>query len=214
MNGNLKSASFRVCIGIMALAAVLAIACSRDVEVPPSPTPVNVQAIVQEALDSQPPSMTEADVAQAVQQAMTAQPGVTEAQVSDAIASALAERPGVTEGDVQEAVESAVARTLAAADSTTLEPDVPLIPRQVLFGNPERLGSNSATTDVSSAMWPRWRGCSMFGSGRPMTPPRPNRLHRTPAVGFVPTVGPTPTAISFIPKTGTATRTIVCTASM
>ena len=140
MNGNLKSASFRVCIGIMALAAVLAIACSRDVEVPPSPTPVNVQAIVQEALDSQPPSMTEADVAQAVQQAMTAQPGVTEAQVSDAIASALAERPGVTEGDVQEAVESAAARALAAADSTALEPDVPLIPRQVLFGNPDKIG--------------------------------------------------------------------------
>ena len=167
MNGNLKSASFRVCIGIMALAAVLAIACSRDAEVPPSPTPVNVQAIVQEALDTQPPSMTEADVAQAiqqalaaqpgvtedqvgdaitsalaerpsmteadvaqaVQQALAAQPGVTEAQVSDAIARALAERPGMTEGDVQEAVESAVAKAMAAADSTALEPDVPLIPR-------------------------------------------------------------------------------------
>ena len=178
MNGNLKSASFRVCIGIMALAAVLAIACSRDAEVPPSPTPVNVQAIVQEALDTQPPSMTDADVAQAIQQALAAQPGVTEDQVGDAITSALAERPsmteadvaqavqqalaaqpgvtedqvgdaiiralaerpGVTEGDVQEVVESAVAKAMAAADSTALEPDVPLIPRQVLFGNPDKIG--------------------------------------------------------------------------
>jgi peptide/nickel transport system substrate-binding protein len=72
------------------------------------PTPINMSAIIQEALQAQPPGVTAADVAQAVQQAMSSQPGVTEAQVGDAIAKALSESLGVTEAQVGDAIAQAL----------------------------------------------------------------------------------------------------------
>ena len=114
----------------LTLIAALAAACAGTEDTPPTPTPINVSAIIQEAIQSQPQQqgMTSADVAKAVQDAMAAQPGVTqqdvadaiaqamrqqtpgitEAQVADAIASALAERPGVTEAQVADAIGTAL----------------------------------------------------------------------------------------------------------
>ena len=75
---------------------IAAMACGGTQEtpqVPPTATPINVSAIIQEALQAQPQGMTPEQVSQAVQSALAAQPGVTEAQVADAIAKALAAQP-------------------------------------------------------------------------------------------------------------------------
>ena len=108
----MKISRATILIVSIALVIGLAIACSRDDEAPPAamvePTPINMSAIIQEALQAQPPGVTAADVAQAVQQAMSSQPGVTEAQVGDAIAKALSESPGVTEAQVGDAIAQAL----------------------------------------------------------------------------------------------------------
>ena len=93
-------------ISIVAIAA-LATACGGDDAPAPAPTP-DVAAIIQQTISAQPQGVTAADVAQAVQQAMSAQPGVTEAQVGGAIAKALAERPDVTEAQIGDAIAKAL----------------------------------------------------------------------------------------------------------
>ena len=97
------------------LAALALAACgtaeeSEPVQQAPAPT-ADVQAIIQQTLaaQQQPESMSAADVAKAVQDAMAAQPGVTQADVADAIASALEARPGVSQTDVADAIASALA---------------------------------------------------------------------------------------------------------
>ena len=86
---------------------ILALACSGDDAPASAPTP-DVSAIIQQALQAQPQGATSAEVAQAVQQAMTAQPGVTEEQVAGAIAKAMADSPGVTEAQVADTIASAL----------------------------------------------------------------------------------------------------------
>ncbi len=89
------------------LMAILALACSGDDAPASAPTP-DVSAIIQQALQAQPQGATSAEVAQAVQQAMAAQPGVTEEQVAGAIAKAMADSPGVTEAQVADTIASAL----------------------------------------------------------------------------------------------------------
>ena len=73
----------------------------------------DVAAAVQQAMSAQ-PGVTQADMADAIAKAMQAQPGgVTEAQVADAIAKALAaqpETPGITEAQVAATIADALAK--------------------------------------------------------------------------------------------------------
>ena len=90
----------------------------------PAPAPtVDVQAIIQQTLaaQQQPESMSAADVAKAVQDAMAAQPGVTQADVASAIADALEARPGVTQTDVADAIAKALADQPAQEGVTQAE---------------------------------------------------------------------------------------------
>ena len=99
----------------LTLIAAFAAACAGTEETPPTPTPINVSAIIQEAMQAMPQQqqqqgMTSEDVAKAVQQAMAAQPGVTQADVADAIAQAMRQQtPGITQGEVADAIASALA---------------------------------------------------------------------------------------------------------
>lgn len=97
----------------LALIAALVAACSSAEDIPPTPTPVNVSAIIQEAMQAMPQqqSMTSQDVAMAVQEAMASQPGVTQAEVADAIAQAMRQQtPGVTQAEVADAIAGALSQ--------------------------------------------------------------------------------------------------------
>lgn len=111
----------RVALGVIAgMASLLAFALACGSSEEPSTTPaqpapaptVDVAAIINQALEAQPQpeSMSPADVAKAVQETMSAQPGVTQGDVASAIADALEARPGVTQGDVADAIASALAQ--------------------------------------------------------------------------------------------------------
>ncbi len=104
-----------------ALLLALGAACASDEAAAPTPTPVNVADVVQQAIQAmpspEPGGATSEEVAAAVAAALEAQPaGMTEAQVADAIAKALADRPGVSQQDIEAAVEAAVARSMPADD--------------------------------------------------------------------------------------------------
>ena len=97
---------------LLAVSLTAAVACGGTQEtpqVPPTATPINVSAIIQEAIQAQPQGMTPEQVSQAVQSALAAQPSVTEAQVADAIANALAAQPGITEAQVADSIARALA---------------------------------------------------------------------------------------------------------
>ena len=106
---------------IVSLVLVLATlaACSSDqpaASVLPTATPVNFEAIIQQAMQAQQSqqtqtqSMTSEDVAKAVQSAMSMQEGVTQADVAAAIADALKSQPGqLTETDMASAIANALA---------------------------------------------------------------------------------------------------------
>ena len=83
------------------------------------------------------PGVTESQVAEAIAQALATQtPGLTEAEVSAAIAKALADRPGVTQEDIQKAVADAVAMAgpVAAGEAPGMMMDYPdLLVRDVFF---------------------------------------------------------------------------------
>ncbi len=90
---------------------IAAVACGTEEtpQIPPTPTPINISAVIQEAIQAQPQGMTPEQVSQAVQSALAAQPGVTEAQVADAIGKALAAQPGITEAQVADSIARALA---------------------------------------------------------------------------------------------------------
>ena len=91
------------------LLLMFAVACSSGEQAaPPTPTPINVAAIVQQALEGQSPGVTAGDVASAIQGALAEQPGVTTGDVASEIAKALAARPGVTTQDMASAIASAL----------------------------------------------------------------------------------------------------------
>jgi len=96
--------------------AVTAVACGSD---EPAAVPVDVAAIVQQALAAQQPGITSADVASEITKALSAQPGVTSADVATEIAKALSAQPGVTSADV--ATEIAKALTAQQPGITSAE---------------------------------------------------------------------------------------------
>ncbi len=116
---------------MLLLAALALAACSTTEDTTPAPEPaapapaptVDVQAIIQQTLaaQQQPESMSAADVAKAVQDAMAAQPGVTQSDVAQAIADALEARPGVSQTDVADAIASALADQPAQEGVTQAE---------------------------------------------------------------------------------------------
>ena len=92
-----------------ALLMMFAVACSSSEPLAqPTPTPINVGAIVEQALASQSPGVTASDVASAIQGALAEQPGVTTQDVASEIGKALAARPGVTTQDMASAIASAL----------------------------------------------------------------------------------------------------------
>ena len=126
----MRRLSFTAILITAAVLSTLAVACTSDepaaAPLPPSPTPINIAAILEQALQAQPTGASADEVASAVQSALAAQPGVTESQVADAIATALESQPGITEGQVADAIakalaarpgitENQVASTIAAA---------------------------------------------------------------------------------------------------
>ena len=102
----MKIARMTTLIVPIMLIALLTVACSSDAPAP-SPTP-DVSAIIQQALEAQPQGASADEVAQAVQQAMSAQPGVTEDQMAGAISRAMSDSPGVTESQVADAIGGAL----------------------------------------------------------------------------------------------------------
>ena len=96
------------------LAATLmftAMACgSAEAPTPPTPVPVDVAAIVQQAMEAQQPGVTAEGVAGAIQSALAQQPGVTTEDVGAEIAKALRAQPGgVTSQEMAGAISSALA---------------------------------------------------------------------------------------------------------
>ena len=69
------------------------------------------------------------------------------------------------------------AETTLVANETKLSAmdDIPLIPRDVLFGNPQRTGPGSAPTASGSASRRRSTACSTSGSPRSTICRRPTR---------------------------------------
>ena len=87
----------------------VASACGQA-EAPPTPVPVDVAAIVRQAMEAQQPGVTADDMASAIQSALAAQPGVTTEDVAAEIAKALREQPGgVTSDEMAAAISSALA---------------------------------------------------------------------------------------------------------
>ena len=110
-DGTLRIARFvMLAVSLMVLAG-LALACSSSE--PEGATAAEVRAAmdsaVQKAMQSQQQGASAEDVAAAVQQAMSTQPGVTQANVADAIAQAMAAQQGVTPQDIASAVQDAMA---------------------------------------------------------------------------------------------------------
>jgi len=91
----------------MALVMVLSLACGSDES--PAPTPIDVAAIVQQAIGAQPAGISQDQVAAAIASALAAQPGgVTAADMAMAIQSELAKQPGVSQTDVTAAITKAL----------------------------------------------------------------------------------------------------------
>jgi peptide/nickel transport system substrate-binding protein len=95
-----------IVLTILPAILLMSVACGEETQ--PRPTPINAAALIEQAIQAQPPGVTPADVAKAVQDAMAQQPGVSEQQVASAIASALSDRPGVTQAQVASAIASAL----------------------------------------------------------------------------------------------------------
>ena len=158
---------------IFAVSAVLlmttAAACgSTEEPAPPTPTPVNVAAIVQQAMEAQQPGVTADDMAGAIQSALSAQPGVTTQDVASEIAKALRAQPGgVTSQEMAAAVSNALAEQpggvtsdeMAAAIGSALaeQPgvttqDVAMEITKALKAQPGGVTSQEMASAISSAL--------------------------------------------------------------
>ena len=119
MASSLRKPKFLFMLPLLLL-LLTAVACGSDTPAAqPVPTPIDVAAIVQQAVSAQPSGATPQDVADAISKALAAQPGgVTSADMASAIAKALAAQPGVSQEDVAMAVETVLKAQpeLSAAD--------------------------------------------------------------------------------------------------
>ena len=103
------------------LMMLFALACASDEpEVPPTPTPIDVEGIVNRALAGVEPGVSAEEVSGAIQSALAEQPGVTSQDVANEIAKALAAQPGVTTEDVA----SEIAKALEAQQPGVTTEDV------------------------------------------------------------------------------------------
>ena len=106
---RIRLGSILVMAALLALSA-MAIGCAgSEAPAPPTATPVNFAALIEQTMAAQPKGVTADEVAAAIQQSMAQQPGVTQADVADAIASAMAQQQGMTPDDVASAVQQAMA---------------------------------------------------------------------------------------------------------
>ena len=158
---------------IFAVSAVLlmitAVACgSAEQPAPPTPIPVDVAAIVQQAMEAQQPGVTADDMAGAIQSALSAQPGVTTQDVASeiskalraqpggvtsqemaaAVSSALAEQPG---GVTSDEMASAIANALAEQPGVTTQ-DVAMEISKALKAQPGGVTSQEMASAISSAL--------------------------------------------------------------
>ena len=95
---------------MLAVLLLFSLACSaQEPEVQPTPTPIDVEGIVNRALEGTQPGVTSAEVAAAIQGALSQQPGVTTQDVANEIAKALAAQPGgVTSNEMASTIASAL----------------------------------------------------------------------------------------------------------
>ena len=158
---------------IFAVSAVLlmitAVACgSAEQPAPPTPIPVDVAAIVQQAMEAQQPGVTADDMAGAIQSALSAQPGVTTQDVASEISKALRAQPGgVTSQEMAAAVSnalaeqpggvtsdemaSAIANALAEQPGVTTQ-DVAMEITKALKAQPGGVTSQEMASAISSAL--------------------------------------------------------------
>ena len=158
---------------ILAVSAVLlmitAVACgSAEQPAPPTPIPVDVAAIVQQAMEAQQPGVTADDMAGAIQSALSAQPGVTTQDVASEISKALRAQPGgVTSQEMAAAVSnalaeqpggvtsdemaSAIANALAEQPGVTTQ-DVAMEITKALKAQPGGVTSQEMASAISSAL--------------------------------------------------------------
>ena len=94
----------------LALVASLAACSGSEQVIPPTPTPINVGAIIEQALQSQTQGASSAEVASAVQAAMSTMEGASQDDMAAAIAEALKAQPEqLTEADMAAAIANALA---------------------------------------------------------------------------------------------------------
>ena len=147
-----KIISFRWAL-LAASAAVLLIAAaacgSTEQPVLPTPTPVNVAAIVQQAMEAQQPGMTADDMAGAIQSALAAQPGVTTQDVASEISKALRAQPGgVTSQDMAAAISNALAEQPGGVTSDEMAAAI----GSALAEQPGGVTSEDVAMEISKAL--------------------------------------------------------------
>ena len=148
---------------------ITAVACgSAEQPAPPTPIPVDVAAIVQQAMEAQQPGVTADDMAGAIQSALSAQPGVTTQDVASEISKALRAQPGgVTSQEMAAAVSnalaeqpggvtsdemaSAIANALAEQPGVTTQ-DVAMEITKALKAQPGGVTSQEMASAISSAL--------------------------------------------------------------
>ena len=95
-------------VASMLVGLAVAACAAEEPEAPPTPTPVDVSAIINQVMEAQQPGVTPDDVAMAIQSALAQQEGLTSADVANEIAKALSAQPGVTSEEVASAIASAL----------------------------------------------------------------------------------------------------------
>ena len=132
-----------------AMLFAVASACGQaEAPVPPTPVPVDVAAIVQQAMEAQQPGVTADDMASAIQSALAAQPGVTTEDVAAEIAKALRAQPG---GVTSEEMAAAISSALAEQPGVTTE-DVASEIAKALREQPGGVTSEEMAAAISSAL--------------------------------------------------------------
>ncbi|MXX52564.1 MAG: hypothetical protein F4Z35_00995 [Dehalococcoidia bacterium] len=130
-----------------AMLFAVASACGQA-EAPPTPVPVDVAAIVQQAMEAQQPGVTADDMASAIQSALAAQPGVTTEDVAAEIAKALREQPG---GVTSEEMAAAISSALAEQPGVTTE-DVAAEIAKALRAQPGGVTEEQMTMAIETAL--------------------------------------------------------------
>ena len=140
-----------------AMLFAVATACGQA-EAPAQPTavPVDLAAIVQQAMAAQQPGITADEVASAIQSALAAQPGVTTEDVATEIAKALRAQPG---GVTSEEMAAAISGALAEQPGVTTD-DVAVEIAKALRAQPGGVTEEQMAMAIENALKAQQPGLS------------------------------------------------------